>query len=49
MNWYARDCLTTHLRRRSQRPYKPPQGVTYYEQLYRLGLIYLKAEPKRTL
>jgi len=23
-----------HLRRRSQRPYKPPNGVTYYEQLH---------------
>lgn len=49
VNWYARDRLTTHLRRRSQRPYKPPTGVTYYEQLYRLGLIYLKPEPKRIL
>jgi len=49
VNWYARDRLTTHLRRRSQRPYKPPKGVTYYEQLTRLGLIYLQPEPKRTL
>jgi RNA-directed DNA polymerase len=42
VNWYARDRLTTHLRRRSQRPYKPPKDVTYYAQLTRLGLIYLK-------
>ncbi len=47
--WYARDRLTTPLRRRSQRPYKPPHGVTYYEQLARLGLVYLTIRPKRTL
>ncbi|MEN6426173.1 MAG: group II intron maturase-specific domain-containing protein [Phycisphaerales bacterium] len=49
VNWYTRDRLTTHLCRRSQRPYKPPNGVTYYEQLARLGLTYLKTQPRRTL
>jgi len=41
MNSYVRLRLTIHLRRRSQRRYRPPEGVTYYEQLKRLGLIYL--------
>jgi RNA-directed DNA polymerase len=30
--------LTRHLRRRSQRPFRPPEGVSYYVQLQRLGL-----------
>jgi len=47
VNRYARDRLTTHLRRRSQRPYKPPKDVTYYEQLKRLGLTYLKAGTRK--
>jgi len=38
---YVRDCLAQHLRRRSQRPFRPPEGVTYYEQLPRIGLLYL--------
>lgn len=41
INTFARDRLTRHLRRRSQRPFRPPEGVTYYEALKRLGLIYL--------
>ncbi len=40
-NAYVRDRLTQHLRRRSQRPFRPPEGVSYYEQLQRLGLVYL--------
>jgi RNA-directed DNA polymerase len=46
---YPRDCfreqnrfvllrLTRHLRRRSQRPYRPPEGESYYAHLQRLGL-----------
>ena len=42
INHYVRQRLMTHLRRRSQRSYKPPEGRTYYEQLSRLGLTYLK-------
>jgi RNA-directed DNA polymerase len=42
INWYLRGRLKKHLRRRSQRPYRPPQGVTYYGHLANLGLIYLK-------
>jgi RNA-directed DNA polymerase len=38
INTYVRDRLTQHLRRRSQRPFRPPEGVTYYEQIQRFGL-----------
>jgi RNA-directed DNA polymerase len=41
MNRYVRERLTRHLKRRSQRPYRPPTGVTWYAQLERLGLVYL--------
>ena len=38
---YVRDCLVQHLRRRSQRPFRPPEGVGYYEQIQRFGLVRL--------
>ncbi len=41
INAHVRDRLTRHLKRRSQRPYRPPKGVTWYAQLTRLGLVYL--------
>ena len=41
INWYVRSRLIRHLRRRSQRPYRPPKGVSYYQHLKKLGLIYL--------
>ena len=41
MNAFVRQRLTKHLKRRSQRPYRPPKGVTWYAQLDRLGLVYL--------
>jgi RNA-directed DNA polymerase len=41
MNHYVRQRLTTHLERRSQRPYKLPEGQTYYQHLNELGLIIL--------
>jgi RNA-directed DNA polymerase len=41
INSFVRERLTRHLKRRSQRPYRPPKGVTYYGQLARLGLLYL--------
>ena len=34
----VRDRLTPHLRRRSQRPFRPPEGVGYYEQIQPFGL-----------
>jgi RNA-directed DNA polymerase len=41
INCYVINRLTKHLKRRSQRRYKPPKDVTYYKQLKNLGLIYL--------
>ena len=41
INWYLRHRLTKHLKRRSQRPYHPPEGVSTYRHLADLGLIYL--------
>lgn len=41
INGFTRQRLTRHLKRRSQRPYRPPKGVTWYVQLERLGLVYL--------
>ncbi len=41
INSYTRERLTRHLQRRSQRPYRPPKGVTWYTQFQRLGLVYL--------
>ena len=38
INRFVLERLTAHLQRRSQRPYRPPVGVTYYVQLQRLGL-----------
>ena len=39
IDWYARERLIRHLRRRSQRPFRPPEGITWCEQLTRLGLL----------
>jgi RNA-directed DNA polymerase len=41
INWYVRERLKRHLRRRSQRPFRPPEGSTYYDHLDKLGLRYL--------
>jgi len=41
MNGYVRSRLIGHLRRRSQRPFRPSEGRSYYRQLNHLGLIYL--------
>jgi RNA-directed DNA polymerase len=42
INWYVRDRLKQHLRRRSQRPFRPPEGSSYYEHLNKMGLRLLK-------
>ncbi len=34
--------LTRHARRRSQRPFRPPQGVSYYAHFHKLGLVRLQ-------
>ena len=42
MNNYTRERLIKHLKRRSQRPYRPPVGVSWYAHIYQdLGLIQL--------
>lgn len=41
INAYVRERLYCHLSRRSQRPWRPPKGATFYAQFARLGLIYL--------
>ncbi|MGE4004250.1 MAG: group II intron reverse transcriptase/maturase [Planctomycetaceae bacterium] len=41
VNWFVQCRLKRHLRRRSQRPFRPPEGVTYYAQLQALGLEFL--------
>jgi len=42
INTYVRQRLTAHARRRSQRPFRPPEGMTYYEHFQRMGLVYLQ-------
>jgi RNA-directed DNA polymerase len=41
INAYVRERLTQHMRRRSQRPFRPPQRGSYYEHFDRMGLMYL--------
>lgn len=41
LNGYACKRLTHHMHRRSQRPWRPPDGETAYAHLHRLGLILL--------
>jgi RNA-directed DNA polymerase len=41
INSYVRYRLEQHLRRRSQRPYRPPEGVSFYKHIQRLGLVEL--------
>jgi len=38
LNYYVQQRLRIHLRRRSQRPYRAPQGVSLYAHLRQLGL-----------
>jgi RNA-directed DNA polymerase len=38
MNWFMRDRLVRHLSRRSQRPYRLPEGQTWAQHLSALGL-----------
>jgi len=41
INSYVRCRLTVHLHRRSQRPFRKPEGESYYAYLNRLGLVLL--------
>jgi RNA-directed DNA polymerase len=38
VNRFTRERLIRHLKRRSQRPFRPPAGTTYYAQLQTFGL-----------
>ncbi len=38
INSYVQQRLYAHLQRRSQRPFRPPEGVTFNQQFARLGL-----------
>lgn len=38
LNWFTVSRLTRHLRRRSQRPFRPPEGKSFYAHLQDLGL-----------
>ena len=41
INFYVRSRLAVHLRRRSQRRYRPPRGISLYAHLGQLGLVSL--------
>ncbi len=41
VNRFARRRLGVHLRRRSQRPFRPPKGMTFYRHLANMDLTYL--------
>lgn len=41
MDWFVRHRLKGHLRRRSQRPYRAPEGRSLYAHLKVLGLVFL--------
>jgi len=41
INWYVTQRMYQHLRRRSQRPFQPPEGVSLCQHLQQLGLAYL--------
>ena len=42
LNHYVLTRLTRHTRRRSQRPFHPPKGVSYYAHFQKLGLVRLR-------
>jgi len=41
INTYVHEQLRRHVRRRSQRPYRPPEGVTYHQHFKQMGLVIL--------
>ncbi len=47
LNYYVQQRLRIHLRRRSQRPYRAPKGISLYAHLRKLGLRYL-SPPRRS-
>jgi len=47
IDWFVGGRLIGHLPRRSQRPYRPPPGVPWYDQIQQFGLVLLARLPKR--
>jgi len=47
IDWFVRDRLKVHLGRRSQRPYRPPKGIGWYEHIQSFGLVLLNRLPGR--
>jgi len=45
IDWFVCGRLIQHLRRRSQRPYRAPQGVPWHEHFQRFGLVELHRRP----
>ena len=43
---FAEDRVAAHLRRRSQRPYRPPEGTCLQKHAHDLGLMGVKKEPR---
>ena len=41
INRFVRGSLAKHLKRRSQRRYRPSEGTSFYKELEKLGLVYL--------
>jgi RNA-directed DNA polymerase len=41
IDWFVRGRLIRHLQRRSQRPFRPPEGVPWYWFFQKLGLVSL--------
>lgn len=47
MDWHARNSLTKHMKRRSQRPFRPPEGTSWYAHLTgRMGLTRIAASQR---
>ncbi len=44
---HAENRMVRHLRRRSQRPYRPPEGVGFHQHIRDLGLMEVMVEPRR--
>jgi RNA-directed DNA polymerase len=47
IDWFVQGRLIRHLRRRSQRPYRPPQGVAWKDHFQKFGLVSLAQLPSR--
>jgi RNA-directed DNA polymerase len=45
IDWFVQSRLIRHLKRRSQRPFRPPQGVAWSEHFQRFGLLLLRTLP----